>query len=80
MAVTKCPPGEWTDIPDTGGDMLLEARGTGFYVDTSGTKPEDASEGYALAAMESMVIVAGTPVAVQPAQPVVYVRAYSHLI
>jgi len=78
MAVTVCPPNVWTDIPATGGDMLLEARGTGFYVDTTGTKPADATEGYALASMESMVIVAGTPVAVQPAQPIKYVRAYSN--
>ncbi len=80
MAVTNCPPGVWTDIPDTGGSMLLEARGTGFYVDTSGTKPADPSLGYALAAMESMVIEAGIAVAVQPAQPVVPVRAYSNLV
>ena len=78
MAVTICPPGVWTDIAAVAGDMLLEARGTGFYVDTTGTKPADASEGYALASMQSMVIASGLAVAVQPAQPVVYVRAYSN--
>lgn len=80
MAVTVCPPGAWTTIPATGGDMLLEARGTGFYVDTTGAQPADPSEAYALAGMESMVIAAGLPVAVQPAQPVVPVRAYSHAV
>lgn len=78
MAITNCPPGVWTDIPDTGGEMLLEARGMGFYVDTSGTKPANPAEGYALASNEATVISAGTPVAVQPAQPSVAVNAYSH--
>ena len=78
MAVTICPPGVWTDIAAVAGDMLLEARGTGFYVDTTGTKPADETEGFALASMESMVIASGLAVAVQPAQPVAYVRAYSN--
>ena len=78
MAVTICPPGVWTPIPDTGGDMLLEARGTGFYVAT-GTQPATPAEGYAQAAMTSRIIPAGTSVWVQPAQPIKYVRAYSNL-
>ena len=78
MAITQCPPGEWTDISAVAGDMLLEARGTGFYVDTTGTKPANPAEGYALASNESMVIAEGLAVAVQPAQPVVPVIAVSN--
>ncbi len=75
MTATVCEPKVWTDIPDTGGSMLLESRGTGFYVDTTGTKPTAIGEAYALASNEAMVIAAGLPVAVQPAQPVVSVVA-----
>lgn len=78
MAITECPPGVWTLIPDTGGDMLLEARGIGFYVDTTGTSPANPAEGYALASNHSMVIAAGLPVRVQPAQPVKSVIAVSN--
>jgi hypothetical protein len=79
MVSTVCLPGVWTDIPAVAaGDMLLEARGTGFYVDTTGTKPVAIGEAYALSPLESMVIAAGLPVAVQPAQPVVYVVATSN--
>lgn len=78
MAITTCQPGVWTDIPDTGGAMLLEARGIGFYVDTTGTKPANPTEGYALASNQSMVIDAGLPVAVQPAQPIKSVLAVSN--
>lgn len=69
MTITTCQPGVWTDIPDTGGAMLLEARGIGFYVDTSGVKPANPASVYALASNEAMVIAAGLTVAVQPAQP-----------
>jgi len=58
--------------------MLLEARGTGFYVDTTGLQPDNIAEGYALDGLEAMVIAEGLPVAVQPAQPVVYVIATSN--
>ncbi len=78
MVQTLCQPGVWTDIPAVAGDMLLEARGTGFYVDTTGTKPAAIGEAYALASLESMVIANGLPVAVQPAQPVVAVAATSN--
>ena len=78
MAHTICEPKVWTTIPDTGTAMLLEARGIGFYVDTTGTAPSLETEGYALASNESMVIAAGIPVAVQPAQPVLSVLAVSN--
>lgn len=78
MAITVCPPGEWTTIPDTGGAMLLEARGIGFYVDTTGTPPVNPAAGYALASNQAMVIEAGLAVAVRPAQPVKSVIAISN--
>jgi len=78
MAITECPVGVWTDIPAVGGDMLLEARGIGFYVDTTGTAPENPAEGYALASNQSMVIKEGLSVAVQPAQDVKPVIAVSN--
>jgi len=78
MAITECPPNAWTTIPDTGGSMLLEARGIGFYVDTTGSPPVNPAEGYALASNEAMVIAAGLTVNVQPAQPVRSVRAVSN--
>lgn len=79
MTITTCPPGVWTDIPAVvGGDMLLEARGRGCYVDTTGTKPANPAEGYALASNEAMVIATGLSVAVQPAQGVVSVNVYSN--
>ena len=78
MAITECPPNVWTDIPAVAGAMLLEARGIGFYVDTTGTKPTNPAEGYALASNEAMVITEGLGVAVQPAQPVKSVIAVSN--
>lgn len=78
MTRTVCGPGVWTDIPDTGGDMLLEARGMGFYVDTSGAKPADLGATIAMPSNGSMVIAAGTPVAVRPAQSVSPVVAISN--
>lgn len=69
MAITVCPPGVWTLVPAPG---IIEARGTGFYVDTSGTQPANPAEGYALASNEAMVTQAET-VYVQPAQPVLSV-------
>lgn len=78
MTITVCQPGAWTDIPDTGGAMLLEARGIGFYVDTTGVKPANPAEGYTLDGNKAMVIAAGLPVAVQPAQPVKSVIAVSN--
>ena len=78
MAHTICPPNVWTDIPAVAGDMLLEAHGTGFYVDTTGAKPANPAEGYALASNEAMVIAAGLAVAVQPAQNVKEVLAGSN--
>ncbi len=80
MTVTVCAPGTWTDIPAEAGDMLLEARGIGFFVDTSGTKPAAIGEAYALASGQSIIIASGLPVAVQPAQPVSPVKAYSHAV
>ena len=80
MPLTVCPTGEWTTIPGTGGEMLLEARGTGFYVSTAASPPANPAEGYALASNASMVINAGVPVSVQPAQSVVDVMAYSELV
>ena len=78
MPMTTCPPGEWTTIPaPASGDMLLEARGIGFYVSTAATPPTNPAEGYALASNESMVIASGQTVNVQPAQPVKSVVAYS---
>lgn len=79
MTITVCEPGVWTDIPDTGGAMLLEARGTGFYVDTGGGKPTNPAAAYALASNEAMVIAAGVAVAVQPAQSAISVIAVSNL-
>ena len=78
MAITECLPSVWTDIPAVSGDMLLEARGVGFYVDTTGVKPANPAEGYALASNEAMVISSGIAVAVQPAQPVKSVIAVSN--
>lgn len=80
MPMTECPPNVWTAIPAVGGDMLLEARGTGFYVDTTGAPPANPAEGYALASMEAMVIADGLTVNVQPAQPVLSVMAYSEAV
>jgi hypothetical protein len=78
MAIKECPPGAWTDIDAVTGDMLLEARGIGFYVDTTGTKPANPAEGYALASNHSMVIKEGLAVAVYPAQPIKSVIAVSN--
>jgi len=78
MAQTIAEPNQWTLIPDTGGDMLLEARGIGFYVDTTGARPANAAEGYALASNSAMVIAAGLVVNVQPAQSVKSVLAVSN--
>ena len=69
MAITTCPPGQWTIVPDTGGSMLLESRGMGFYVDTTGTPPANPAAGYALASNASLVIEAGLTVNVYPAGP-----------
>jgi hypothetical protein len=68
MAQTDCPPGVWTTIPDTGGNMLLTAPATGFYVDTAGD--DDLGGAQPLGPMESMVITAGLPVRVQPLAPI----------
>lgn len=80
MAITECPPNEWTLIADTGTAMLLEARGIGFYVDTTGSPPANPAEGYALASNEGMVIQTGLVVNVQPAQNVKSVIAVSNPI
>lgn len=66
MAKVVCPPGVWTAIPDTGGDMLLSTAAGGVWVCTDGTDP-DPVEGYSLGATQAMVISAGTPVSVYPA-------------
>jgi hypothetical protein len=66
MAITVCPPGVWTSIPAPG---LIEARGIGLYIDTSGTQPANPAEGYALASNEAMVTEASTVFA-RPAQDV----------
>ena len=78
MTITTCPPGVWTLIPDSGSDTLLEARGLGFYVDTTGAPPSNPAAGYALASNRSMVIKAGLPIRVRPAQPVLSVIAVSN--
>lgn len=66
MAVTECPGGQWTTIPDTGGAMLL--RGScGMFVSTDGTTPADFRGVHALGSTESMVIEAGLVVNVWPA-------------
>ena len=69
MAITVCPPGVWTTVDAPG---IIEARGRGFYVDTSGTEPANPAEAYALASNSAMVVESGT-VAIQPAQPVMSV-------
>jgi hypothetical protein len=78
MVQTVCEPGVWTPIAAVAGDMLLEARGIGFYVDTTGAEPVNPAEGYALASNEAMVIKTGLAVAVQPAQAVKSVLAVSN--
>lgn len=77
MPITECPPGQWTDIASVGADMLLEARGMGFYVDTTGTKPANPALGVALPSNSSMIIAAAASVAVHPAQSVKSVIAVS---
>ena len=81
MPLQNCPVGEWTTIPPVvGGDMLLESRGMGFYVSTEVVPPTDPGEGYALASNAAMVIAATLPVAVQPAQDIFSVNAYSEAV
>lgn len=67
MTRTVCPPGEWTAIPDSGGDTLLSTATGGVWVCTDGTDPDNPSEAYALGALQSMVIAAGTTISVYPA-------------
>ena len=64
MPKTSCAPGAYTDIPAVAGNMLVEARGRGGYVDTTGAKPADYSEGYALASNSAYVVAEGLAVAV----------------
>ena len=77
MARTIAEPGVWTDITAFADGTILEARGIGFYVDTTGNKPANPTEGYALASGEAMVI-ASQDIAIQPAQPVKSVLAISN--
>lgn len=69
MAITACPAGQWTTIPAVGGDMLLEMRGMGCYVDTTGSPPSNPGEGFAMASNSSLVIATGLVVNVYPAGP-----------
>lgn len=69
MAATLCPPGQYTDIPATGGDMLLSC-GRGAWVCLDGTKSLTSMKGnHWLANGDSMVVASGIAVSVFPTGP-----------
>ena len=59
MAILTVPADAWATLPDLGVDQVIEARGKGVYVDTTGALPYDQrAEANSLPGLESMVIQA----------------------
>jgi hypothetical protein len=59
MALLTAPPDSWVTLPDTGSDQIVEARGSGLYVDTTGALDHaDRAEANSMPALTSIVIAA----------------------
>lgn len=76
MATTRCAAGVWTDLPVLGVDMVIEAKGSGFYVDLTGNKPASVNYAFLLQGGESMIVTAGETASIRPAQDVLSVVCY----
>jgi hypothetical protein len=59
MTILVVPADAWVTLPDLGTDQVVEARGKGVYVDTTGALPYDQrAEANSLHGLHSMVIQA----------------------
>lgn len=68
MGLSVCEPKVWTNVPDLGAATIISATERGLLVDTSGALAiDDRWKGFLLAGGQSMVVAAGTPIRVAPA-------------
>jgi len=60
MTILVVPAGSWVTLPDTGEDQVIEARGKGVFIDSTGALPwAQRCEANSLPCLESIVIQAG---------------------